>query len=198
MNGRGRKSKWLGSSMATFSAVPHLRIVFNFGGVMIPVDKLQTKWNWYRNQQERLLASPIVHARTNTTLKVMKAICTPHHDCSPNYFLKWTLRRVAIFTNPQTYSFSEWATRGYVDEPKWNTFPFPSASCSTNLVYGTEPRSLMGPDNLFSSARISLIWGWSWLSSTNVCSLIIHFDPGATRLSLHTSFLSLPFNFPAA
>jgi hypothetical protein len=56
----------------------------------------------------------------------------------------------------------------------------------------------MGPDNLFSSARISLIWGWSWLSSTNVCTLIIHFDPGATQLSLHTSFLSLPFNIPAA
>ncbi len=121
MNGRGRKSKWMGSSIATFSVVPHLRIVFNFGGVMIPLDKLQTKWNWYSNQQDRLLASPIVHARTNTTLKVMKAICTPHHDCSPNYFVKWTLGRVAIFTNPQIYSYSEWATRGCVDEPKCNS-----------------------------------------------------------------------------
>ncbi|KAH8942591.1 hypothetical protein BDL97_13G000800 [Sphagnum fallax] len=33
-----------------------------------------------------LLVSPIVQTRTNTILKVMKAIGIPHHDSSPNYF----------------------------------------------------------------------------------------------------------------
>jgi hypothetical protein len=168
---------------------------------MIPLHKLQTKWSWYSNQQDRLLASPIVHARANTTLKVMEAICTPHHDCSPNYFLKWTLGRVAIFTNPQIYSYLEWATRGCVDEPKCNSQFLTVVTQMKHLslffhimqrkfsIYGTEHRSLMSPDNLFSSARISLIWGWSWLSSTNVCTLIIHFDP------VQPGFLFTPLSF---
>jgi hypothetical protein len=34
----------------------------------------------------RLLGSPIVHARTNAILNVMRVICIPYNDCSPNYF----------------------------------------------------------------------------------------------------------------
>ncbi len=45
------KSKLQGGSMATFPVVPHLIMVFNFGGVKIPLDMLQTKWTWCRKWQ---------------------------------------------------------------------------------------------------------------------------------------------------
>jgi hypothetical protein len=37
------KSKLQGGAMATFPVVPHLITVFNFGGVKISPDMLQTK-----------------------------------------------------------------------------------------------------------------------------------------------------------
>ncbi len=64
---------------------------------------------------------------------------------------------------------------------KWNTFSSSSTSCSTNFsIYGTYSASYMSPDNLFSSAQISIIWGWSWSSTTNVCTSLvtsIHVQP---------------------
>jgi hypothetical protein len=51
------------------------------------------------------------------------------------------------------------------------------------LVYCTHPMShTLSPDNLFSSAQISIIWGWSWLSTTNLCTWLSKCDPA---VSLH-------------
>jgi len=51
------KSKLQGGSMATFPVVPHLITVFNFGGVKIPLDMLQTNELDVVNDKYRLLAS---------------------------------------------------------------------------------------------------------------------------------------------
>jgi hypothetical protein len=47
-------------------------------------------------------------------------------------------------------------------------------------------------DNLCGSAQTSIIWGWFLIMYYKCMHLIIHFNPGATWLFLHTSFISLP------
>ncbi len=59
--------------------------------------------------------------RTNTILKVMKAIGIPDHDCSPHYFWNELCISVAILTNPQILSYSERSSRSCVDEPQSNS-----------------------------------------------------------------------------
>ncbi len=155
--------------------------------------------------KSRLLASPTVHARLNTVLKVMKWISIPHHDCSPNYLGIELCGIMAIFTNQEIFQYSEWSTVSCVDDPQCNSqllamvthmqhlFFFFHIICSTNSVYETYPASCT------SSAQISIISGWSWLSTTNICTSLlstiqVDCNPGATQLFLHSSFLSLPFN----
>ncbi len=119
-NSRGRKSKLKWDSMATFSEVPHLITVSNYGGGMIPLDMLQTKWTWCSYWQDRLLASPIVHARKNTILEAMKAIGIPHHGRCPNYFWNNLCGSVGNLHKPTDFYDSEWTTRSCVDEPQCN------------------------------------------------------------------------------
>ncbi len=69
-----------------------------------------------------------------------------------------------------------------------------SASCRTNFRHGMYPTPCMSPDNLWSSARISIIGGWSLIIYYKHMHLIIHFNPGATQLFLQNFFLSLLFN----
>jgi hypothetical protein len=66
---------------------------------------------------------------------------------------------------------------------KCNTFSSSSSStsCRTNLV--------SGPGNLYSSAQISIIWGWSSLSTTNISTP--HKD-----IRLTTTLNDLLMNFP--
>ncbi len=169
-----------GHSMATFSVVSHLITVLDswFNHVTRPVHMQQT--NDSSNWQDRLLASQIVHARTNTILKVMKAIGIPCHDCPPNYFWDELCGSVAIFTNPHNFSYLERSTRSCVDEPKCHsqfvtmvTHLFLFFHIMQNKFWTRHiPASWMCPDNLSSSAWISIMWGWSWSSTTNVCTLL--------------------------
>ncbi len=165
-SGTNGRALW-GSSMAKFSGVPHLTMVLNYGGAILPLDVLQTKSTRYGGWQERLLASPIVHARTNTIPKVMKAIGIPQHNCSPNYFemdfvKRWQSSQTrrffstrsavpgAVLMSPHaTANFSLWWRT-------WNSFSSSPTPSSTNLVYGTYPASCKSPNNLFSSAWLFL------------------------------------------
>jgi hypothetical protein len=136
----------------------------------------------------------------------MKVIDIPHHDSSPNYLSDELCGSVAIFTNLQIFSYSEKTTRSCVNEPKSNShfltvvtqmkssFSSSSTSRRTNhIVQGMYPASCMSPYNLSSSAWISIICGWSWSSTTNVCTSLftsIQMRPG---LFLHTFFHFLDF-----
>ncbi len=82
---------------------------------------LWTRWTWFGDWQVRLLASPTVHARTNTIFKVMKAIGIPHHDGPPNYLWNELCGSVAIFTDAQIFSYLKRSTRRCVDEPECNS-----------------------------------------------------------------------------
>jgi hypothetical protein len=70
-----------------------------------------------RNSQDRLLASLIILARTNTIIKV---IGIPQHDYSLDYSLNELCESVAILTNLQMFSYLEKSTRSCVHEPKCN------------------------------------------------------------------------------
>ncbi len=114
---------------------------------MMPPDMLPKKWTSFKDWQDRLLASPTVHARSNTVLKVMKWISIPHHDCSPNYLGTELCGIMAIFTNWEIFHCSEWSTVSCVDDPQCNSqllamvtqmqhlFFFFHIICSTNSVY---------------------------------------------------------------
>ncbi len=164
---------------------------------MMPPDMLQKKWTSFKDREDRLLASPTVHARSNTILKVMKWISISHHDSSPNYLGTELCGIMAIFTNQEFFHYSEWSTVSCVDDPQCNSqllamvtqmqhlFFFFHIICSTNSVYETYPASCTSPDNLISSAQISIISGWSWLSTTNICTSLlstiqVDCNPGAT------------------
>jgi hypothetical protein len=54
-----------------------------------------------------------------------------------------------------------------------------------NFVYGTCPASCMRTDSLFSFAQISIIWGWFWLRTTNVCTLLFTSTRCHPVVSLH-------------
>ncbi len=153
---------------------------------MMPPDMPQKKWSSFKDWQDTLLASPTVHARSNTILKVMTWISIPHHDCSPNYLGTELCGIVAIFTNPQIFHYSDWSTVSCVDDSQRNSqlltmvtqmkclfFFFQYILCSTNSVYDTYTASCTSPDNLFSSAQISSITGRSWLSTTNICTSLL-------------------------
>ncbi len=87
---------------------------------------------------------------------------------------------------------------------KWNTFSSSSPSSRTNSVQGTYPAWCMRTDNLCSSAWISIIWGWSWSSTTNVCTSLftsIQVQPGCFFASfsfLCCSTFSQRYLLPAA
>ncbi len=51
----------------------------------------------------------------------MKVIGNPRHNWYPNYIWNELCESVAIFTNPQIFSYLESSTTNYVDEPKWNS-----------------------------------------------------------------------------
>ncbi len=72
--------------MAILSVLPRLIVLFNFDCVRIPLDMLKKNELDIVIDKTRLLGSPIVHARTNAILNVMRAICIPYNDCFPNYF----------------------------------------------------------------------------------------------------------------
>ncbi len=86
-----------------------------YGSAIIPEYMLKTNWTWCNDW---LLALPIVHARTNSILKVMKAISIPWHDFFLNYFWNELDGSLAIFTNLQIFYFLGWSARSCVDEPK--------------------------------------------------------------------------------
>jgi len=103
----------------------------------------------------------------------MKWISISHHDSSPNYLGTELCGIMAIFTNQEFFHYSEWSTVSCVDDPQCNSqllamvtqmqhlFFFFHIICSTNSVYETYPASCTSPDNLISSAQISIISGWS-------------------------------------
>jgi len=115
--GRDRKSKLCRRSMATCSSIPHLIVVFNYGDAMMPLDMLQTKGTWYCDWQDRLLASPIVHAGTNITLKSNESDWHPSPWLLWQLFLKWTFWRSSNLHNSTDFNHSEWSMGSYVDEP---------------------------------------------------------------------------------
>jgi hypothetical protein len=132
----------------------------------------------------------------------MKAICIPHHDCSCNYFWNELCGGVAIFTNPQIFHYSEWSMRSCVYEPQSNSqfltmvtqmkqlfFSFHIMLHKFSIWHIPHPASHMNPDNLSSSAWISIIWGWSQSSTTNVCTWL------STLIQLWPSFLFTPLSF---
>jgi hypothetical protein len=98
-------------SMATFSMVPYLTIVSTHGSVITPLDMQETNCTQCNGWQDRRLASPIVHVRTNIIVEVMKAIDIPHHDCSCDYSWYEHCGSREIFTNLQVSYYSEWSTR---------------------------------------------------------------------------------------
>jgi hypothetical protein len=106
--------------MATFLVVLHLITVCNYGSAMVLVDMLRAKLTC-SDSQDRLLASPIVHARTNASFKVIKTIGIPHHDCSPTNFFNQLCGHMTIFTNPWIFYYSEWSIRSSVDVPQCNS-----------------------------------------------------------------------------
>jgi hypothetical protein len=72
---------------------------------------------------------------------------------------------------------------------KWNTFFSSSTSCRTNFVQGIyQHRACMSLNNLCSSAWISIIWGWSWFSTTNICNSLI------TSIQVWPSCFFTPFS----
>ncbi len=129
----------------------------------------------------------------------MKAIGILHHDCSPNYFWDELCGSVAIFTNPQIFSYPERSTRSHVDEPKCNSqfltmvtqmkylffiFHIMQNEFCTRYV---GPTSCMSPDNLCSSTHEfqSSGGGLDPLQQRNVCSwadysLQSRFDPAVS------------------
>ncbi len=157
-----------------FSVVPHLITMSNYCSVITnnTTAHATNKMN-LRNSQDRLLASPIILARTNTIIKVIKVIGIPQHDYSLDYSLNecGNLHKPAdVFLFGEEYqelcshAQMQWPVSCYGDTNE--TFSSSSRSCRTNLVLGTYPASWMSPDNLCSSAQISIFWGQSWSSST--------------------------------
>ncbi len=89
----------------------------------------------------------------------------------------------ALSTNPNAIaSFSLWWH-------KWNAFSSSSTSCRTNFVQGTYLASWMSPDNLYSSAWILVICGWSQSSTTNVCTSLF------TSIQVRPRCFLKPFSF---
>ncbi len=135
----------------------------------------------------------------------MKAIGTPHHDCSPNYFLNELCGCVTIFTNPQILSYSERGTRSCLNEPKCNSqflsmvtqmkclfffFHVVQNKFCTRHIPGIlhEPwQSLQFCMNFYHLWVVSIIY-------YKCMHLIICFNPGVTQVLLHTFFFPLLFN----
>ncbi len=135
----------------------------------------------------------------------MKVIGIPHHDGSPNYLWNELCGSVAIFANPGIFPYSKRSTKSCVDEPKGN---------SQFLAMVTQMKYLFFffhiIQNKFCARHVPCIMHEPW-QSLQFCTnfnhlgvvsilfyksmhLIIHFNPGATRLFLCTFSLSLPFN----
>ncbi len=72
---------------------------------------------------------------------------------------------------------------------KWDTISTCFTSCRRDLVYGTYPVVCRSPDNLCSCAPISIVWGWSWSSPTNVCTLLF------TSIQVRPGCFFTPFSF---
>ncbi len=170
----------------------------------LPPSKCNSCSDW----QDRLPVSSIVHAQTNTILKVMRASGIPHHNCCPNYFWNKLCGSVAIFTNLHIFSYLERSTRSCVDEPQCNKQFLAMLTKMEHLFFffhilqnqfsiSHVPHMMHEPqDNLCGSAQTSIIWGWSWLCTTNVCTSLftsIQVQPGCFFILL--SFLC-QFNIP--
>ncbi len=134
----------------------------NCDGGRIPLEMLQKKWTWCSYQQDRLLASPTVDARKNTTLEGTKAIGIPHHDCSPNYFSNKHCGSVAIFTNLQSLIIQSGLPGAVLMSPKaitsFNTVTQMKHSIFFYIMQkkfsiSHYPVSYKTPENLFSSAQ---------------------------------------------
>jgi len=72
-------------------------VLFDFDCVPIPLDMLKKNELDIVIDKTRLMGSPIVHARTNVILNVIKAICIPYNACSPNFKKNELCGSVAIF-----------------------------------------------------------------------------------------------------
>ncbi len=83
-NGSGKKSKLQRHSMAVFFSNATSANGAHLWWCVITPHAIRTMN--FSNSQDRLMASPIIHARTKTIFNVMKAIGIPHHDCSSDYF----------------------------------------------------------------------------------------------------------------
>ncbi len=135
----------------------------------------------------------------------MKAIGIPHHDAPPNYLWNELCGSVAIFADPQIFSYSKRSTRCCVDEPECNS-QFLAMVTQMKYLFFFFPII----QNKFHTRHIPCMMHENW-QSLQFCMnfnhlgvvlilyykrmhLIIHFNPGATQLFLCIFFLSLLFN----
>ncbi len=134
----------------------------------------------------------------------MKVTGIPHHDWSPNYFWNELCGSVAIFTNPQIFSYSERSIRSCVDEPKCNSQFLAMVTQMQHLLFfhimqkkictWHIPRIMHEP---WQSLQFCMKFHDLWVVLIPYCKhmhLIIHLNLGVTQLFLHTFFLSLSFN----
>ncbi len=160
---------------------------------------------WSLMGEYSILPWPLVHARTNNILKLMKVIGVPHHYCSANYFWIELCGSMAIFTNSQISYF--WSgVQGAVLISVNAVVSFFAMVTQVNHLF----TFFHIVQHKFHEWHIDCIMHKPW-QSLQFCMdfnhlrvvlivyykciyLIIQFNPGATMLFLHTSFLSLLFN----
>jgi hypothetical protein len=128
-------------------------------------DTLQTKWT---------RCSDWKHKSTGITSSLCKDLGSDESDSHPSpwllsqLFLKWTLWTCCNLHKPTYFLYSEWSIRSCADEPKCNSQFLAMVTQVKHLfffffhsmqhkVYGTDSASCISPDNLLSSARISVI-----------------------------------------
>jgi hypothetical protein len=129
-------------------------------------DTLQTKWT---------RCSDWKHKSTGITSSLCKDLGSDESDWHPSpwllsqLFLKWTLWTCCDLPKPTYLLYLEWSTRSWADEPKCNSqflalvtqvkhlFFFFFFHSMQHKVYGTDSASCISPDNLLSSAWISVI-----------------------------------------
>jgi len=83
----------------------------------------------------RLPTSPIIHARTNTILEVMKAFGILDYDSFIEHFGNELCRSVVITTNMKMFENAKWCTKRCVNEPKCNSQVFTMVTQMKRLFF---------------------------------------------------------------
>ncbi len=116
-------------------------------------------------------------------------------------FLRWTLWNCVNLYKPANLFYLERTTRSCVDEPKCNS-QFQAIVTQMKCLFfflhimqnkfctRHVPTSCMSPDNICNSAWISIIWGWSSSSTTNIRTSLF------TSIQVRPSCFFTPFSFP--